>query len=68
MAMLFLLSCVGLDMADRKQLSRTVLQIGDSQGVTLPRGALEEHGVSAGDELPISRYDSEAGEITFSLD
>jgi len=55
-------------MGSRKPLSRSVQQFGDSKGVTLPADVLEEHGIQIGDDIAISRYDSDEGELTFSLD
>ncbi|WP_158855604.1 hypothetical protein [Halorhabdus sp. CUG00001] len=55
-------------MGSRKPLSRSVQRFGDSLGVTLPADVLEQHDITDEDDIAISRYDSDSGEITFSLD
>ncbi len=68
MAIFFLNNPNESDMGSRKPLSRSVQRFGDSLGVTLPADVLEQHDITDEDDIAISRYDSDSGEITFSLD
>ena len=55
-------------MGSQKPISRSLQVMGDSIGVTLPHSILEAHDLDDDDDVAITRYDSDAGELTFSLD